>query len=97
MAFVYTGTVAKLIAWDEPKRLSNLAKHGLDFADLDEEFFLSAAIVPASLGRQMAIGRLADGTITVVFAVLGLEGVSVISMRPASRKERSLLWQTENE
>jgi len=27
----------------------------------------------------------------VVFAVLGTEGVSVISMRPASRKERSLL------
>jgi len=41
--------------------------------------------------RHMAIGRLNDGTIAVVFAVLGKEGVSVISMRPASRKERSLL------
>jgi hypothetical protein len=39
----------------------------------------------------MAIGRLADGTIAVVFAVLGTQGVSVISMRPASRKERELL------
>lgn len=39
----------------------------------------------------MAIGRLANGVIAVVFAVLGAEGVSVISMRPASRKERSLL------
>jgi len=43
------------------------------------------------LDRHMAIGRLNDGTIAVVFAVLGKEGVSVISMRPASRKERSLL------
>lgn len=32
-----------------------------------------------------------DGTVAVVFAALGTEGVSVISMRPASAKERSLL------
>lgn len=41
--------------------------------------------------RFQAIGRLADGTISVVFAVLGSEGISVISMRPANAKERSLL------
>ncbi len=27
-----------LIVWDEPKRKANLAKHGMDFADLDAEF-----------------------------------------------------------
>ncbi len=80
-----------MIVWDEPKRLTNLAKHGMDFADLDEAFFLASKIVPAKNGRHMAIGRLADGTIAVVFTVLGTEGVSIISMRPASRKERSLL------
>ena len=80
-----------LIIWDEPKRLTNLAKHGLDFADLDETFFLSSLVVPAKENRHMAIGWLADGTIAVVFAVQGAEGVSVISMRPASRKERDLL------
>ena len=80
-----------MLVWDEPKRLSNLAKHGLDFEDLDETFFLSSLVVPAKENRHMAIGRLADGTIAVVFAVLGTEGVSVISMRPASRKERELL------
>lgn len=80
-----------MIVWDEPKRQSNLARHGLDFADLDEWFFLDAVTVPAKEDRYMAIGRLNDGTIAVVFAVLGTEGVSVISMRPASRKERSLL------
>jgi hypothetical protein len=80
-----------MIVWDEPKRQSNLARHGLDFADLDEWFFLDAVTVPGKEGRYMAIGRMNDGTIAVVFAVLGTEGVSVISMRPASRKERSLL------
>ena len=79
------------IIWDEPKRQINLANHGLDFADLDEWFFLEAVTVPAKEGRHMAIGRLHDGTTAVVFALLVTEGVSVISMRPASRKERSLL------
>ena len=80
-----------MIVWDEPKRQANLARHGLDFADLDEWLFLDAVTVPAKENRYMAIGRMNDGTIAVVFAVLGTEGVSVISMRPASRKERSLL------
>ena len=80
-----------MIVWDEPKRQGNLARHGLDFADLDEWFFLDAVTVPAKKNRYMAIGHLNDGTIAVVFAVLGTEGVSVISMRPASRKERNLL------
>ena len=79
------------IVWDEPKRQINLSRHRLDFADLDEWFFLDAMTVPAKENRYMAIGRLNDGTIAVVFALLGTEGVSVISMRPASRKERSLL------
>lgn len=80
-----------MILWDTPKRESNLAKHGLDFADLTEEFFLSSLVVPAKSNRHMAIGRLSDGTIAVVFLALGTEGVSVISMRPASKRERSLL------
>jgi len=79
-----------MIVWDEPKRLSNLAKHGLDFRDLDEGFFLGSQVLPANGGRYMAIGRLWDGTVAVVFAVLGSEGVSIISMRPASRRERSI-------
>ena len=80
-----------MITWDAPKRQTNLAKHGLDFADLDEAFFLASVVVPAKAGRHMAIGRLADGTVAVVFAALGTQGVSVISMRSASARERSLL------
>ena len=80
-----------MIVWDEPKRQLNLERHKMDFADLDEWFFLDALTVPAKHGRFKAIGRCSDGTLAVIFAKLGTEGVSVISMRPASRFERSML------
>lgn len=77
------------ITWDEPKRLSNIAKHGLDFADLTPEFFLAAHIEPSRDGRALAIGRLGETlVIAVVSRQLGSEAISIISMRPASPKER---------
>jgi uncharacterized DUF497 family protein len=48
-------------------------------------------VVPARDGRSMAIGRLDPDTIAVVFMVLGEEGLSVISMRPPSARERRLI------
>lgn len=78
------------IVWDEQKRQTNLAKHGMDFASLTVEFFETATILPANQGRFMAINMMVNGVVTVVFAYLGSEGISIISMRPASRKERSL-------
>jgi uncharacterized DUF497 family protein len=79
------------IVWDEPKRLANIASHGMDFADLDEAFFEGSVIVPAKSGRLIAVSRHHSGIILVVFVALGNEGLSVVSMRPASRKERRLL------
>ena len=79
------------IVWGEPKRLANIARHGLDFADLDDAFFEGSVIVPAKLGRQIAIGRHRSGIVLVVFVALGTEGLGVVSMRPASRKERRLI------
>lgn len=78
------------ILWDEPKRLANLAKHGLDFADLNENFFDSALVVPSYNKRWAGIGKNIRGVIVVVFVTLGKEAVSVISMRPASKNERKL-------
>lgn len=78
------------IVWDEPKRLANLDKHGLDFADLDESFFETALVVPTRHKRWMGIGLNVRGVIVVVFALLGREGVSIISMRPASKPERRM-------
>lgn len=79
------------IVWDERKRLANISKHGFDFADLTEEFFVNSAIVSVQQGRHMAVGRLENGTIAVVFVFLGTQGASVISMRVADRKERAML------
>jgi len=67
------------IVWDEPKRLANLDKHGLDFADLNETY-----------KRWLGIGKNMRGVIVVMFVALGKEAVSLISMRPASKNERKL-------
>jgi hypothetical protein len=80
------------IVWDEPKRLANLDKHGLDFADLNETFFDNALVIPSrdKSRRWIAIGVNIRGVIVVVFTRLGREGVSIVSMRPASHNERKL-------
>ena len=80
------------IVWDEPKRLANLEKHGLDFADLNETFFDNALVIPSynKSRRWVAVGVSIRGVIVVVFARLGREGISIVSMRPASRSERKL-------
>ncbi|WP_371346069.1 BrnT family toxin [Ancylobacter sp. IITR112] len=81
-----------MITWDEPKRQANLAKHGMDFAALDLDFFASSVVVPSRDGRYVAVGELHGRIIVaVVFKPLGSEALSVISMRRATRKERSRL------
>jgi uncharacterized DUF497 family protein len=76
------------ILWDEPKRRTTLSARGLDFAALDIAFFERATIAPARHGRYRATGGFGGTIIVVIFARLGAEAVSVVSMRPASRRER---------
>jgi uncharacterized DUF497 family protein len=78
------------IIWDEPKRIANLDKHGMDFADINEKFFDTALVLNAYGKRYRAIGMNVRGVISVIFAVYGVEAVSIISMRPASKRERDL-------
>ena len=84
------------IVWDEFKRQINVEKHGLDFADLEVEFFESAIIAPAKSGRLKALGAFGDGIIAVIIAVLGTEGISIISMRQASKPERTDMLNKKN-
>lgn len=79
------------IVWDEPKRLVNWRKRGLDFASLSVDFFAKATVVPTRLERFKAVGWFLDQPTTVIFKPLGSEAISVISMRRASRSERKLL------
>jgi uncharacterized DUF497 family protein len=76
------------ILWDEPKRRSTLAQRGVDFASLDPAFFEEATVMPVRNGRFRAVGSLGGAIVAVIFAPLGTEAISVISMRRASRKER---------
>ncbi|WP_448952146.1 BrnT family toxin [Labrys neptuniae] len=86
-----------IITWDEPKRAANLVKHGLDFADVEEGFDFETALVllakPSKTGRQRLrmIGEM-NGVLLVAMIVspLGTEALSIVSLRPASDKEREL-------
>ncbi len=83
------------VVWDEPKRRSNLATHGFDLADAEQLDWDNILIVPGHPARDgrprfRAIGLFGDELVTVVFSRLGTEGVSVISMRPASNAERKI-------
>jgi uncharacterized DUF497 family protein len=82
--------------WDEPKRLANLAKHGLDFADFEEAFsfdrFAALAARPSRTGRERfrLIGSMFGDTVVVaVVSPLGKEAVSIVSLRPANPLERT--------
>lgn len=80
------------ITYDEAKRQSNIAKHGMDFAVLEFEFFMSCRIEATKQGRFLAIGTLHETlVIAVIFRPLGTEAISVVSMRRASTKERKLI------
>jgi len=80
------------IVWDDFKRRKNLAKHGMDFAELDIAFFAEAVVTRSRERRFVAVGVYqAETAIAVVFRSLGGEAISIISMRGASRKERKLL------
>lgn len=75
--------------WDEPKRLSNLAKHGIDFAAVSAEFdFRDAYFVSVRAGRHAAVGPFHGEMITVILKFYGTQAISLISARPASKKER---------
>jgi len=82
------------IVWDEPKRADNIKIHHIDFEDISESFEFSSALIestyPSSGGqpRFKAIGPLGDDLVAVVYSLLGTEAISIISARPASRKER---------
>lgn len=81
--------------WDEPKRLANLAKHGLDFADFDSCFDGETALAvptrPSRTGRSryLLIGEWnGDRVVAVIASPLGTEALSLVSLRYADPEER---------
>jgi uncharacterized protein len=77
------------ITWDERKRLLNIAKHGLDFALVEDGFdFEGASYTPAKEHRMKAIGLFEGRLCVLIFRLLGEEAISLVSLRIASKKER---------
>ena len=83
------------LVWDEVKRRTNLAKHGLDFVDagevLESRFRLDLAVVRSGELRLQSISY-ALGFLAVLTVVhTERQGATrVISFRPASSKEREV-------
>jgi len=83
--------------WDETKRLSNLQKHGLDFADAQQVFegpTLTVEDDRESYGEQRfnTLGFL-DTTIICICHTENDEEIRIISMRKAERHEIRQLFQ----
>lgn len=82
-----------MIVWDEAKRKTNLAKHGLDFADAhlvyDNPEKLTIMSVRGSEARKMdtAMVEIWGLILALVYVERG-DDVRVISFRYASRRER---------
>jgi uncharacterized protein len=90
------------IVWDEPKRLANIAAHDLDLADAERISWADALISSAYASRHggkryKAIGYLDGRLVSVIFAPLGSEAISVVSLRVASRSERTVYENSQEE
>ncbi len=77
------------MVWDEPKRESNIRKHRMDFADAHDRFEWADAVVEAA--KPGPDGR---PRFLAVSFLDGSEAISAISLRRASRSERSRYDQT---
>jgi len=80
------------LAWDEAKRRTNYAKHGLDFRDAEKVF--QGITLTAEDNRQdygekrfISLGLLEDMVVVVVHTERS-DKTGIISMRKANQRER---------
>ena len=83
--------------WDEPKRQSNLKKHGLDFADAIKVFSGPSVLFEdqrENYGEQRMIGiGLLDFLVVLIVHVESDESIRIISMRKADSDETDLFYK----
>ncbi len=80
-------------AWDEDKRIANIAKHGIDFADVREMFagpMLVSSDTRKEYGeeRQIGFGFVHGRLLVVVFTEREPGTIRIISARKANRREK---------
>ena len=83
--------------WDEAKRKSNLAKHGLDFADAHRVFAGIIVEQPDTRfdygePRMIAVGML-DAVVVLIVHVERDDCVRIISMRQATKNETDFYYE----
>lgn len=83
-------------AWDERKRRSNLAKHGVDFADLEPLFEGLTVTIPDerfeySEARFLTAGFLEERLLVVAHTETD-EMIRIISARKATRHEKKIYF-----
>ena len=86
-----------LVTWDERKRVSNLRKHGLDFADAPEVFAgptytFEDARLRYTEPRFVTFGSLREWVVALVHTERE-QALRIISMRRATRREREIYYQ----
>jgi uncharacterized DUF497 family protein len=91
----YTGVL--LFEWDESKRISNLRKHGLDFANCGAVFSRPVSTwvdnrYDYGERRFMTLGLLGTRVVNIAHTVSG-ECVRIISLRKASKREQAQYFQ----
>ncbi|MBD2653531.1 MULTISPECIES: BrnT family toxin [Synechocystis] len=83
--------------WDEAKRLSNLRKHGIDFADVPAVFNSDIVTVEdnrADYGEQrfVTLGLL-EGRVVAVVHVESKHCTRIISARKATKYEQKIYFE----
>jgi uncharacterized protein len=83
--------------WDESKRKSNLAKHGLDFKDAERIFAGPLVLFEddrANYGEQRMIAMgLLDAIVVLIVHVESDNTIRIISMRKAEKNETNFYYQ----
>ena len=84
-------------SWDDAKRQSNLANHGLDFADAERVFTQPVVLFEdacAVYGEQRMIGICPlDFLVVLIVHVESDEEIRIISMRKADSDETDLYFK----
>ena len=87
-----------MITWDEPKRRTNLRRHGFDFVDAEEAFggvTYTYEDDRLAYGEQrfVTLGLLREVVVSIVHTEDG-DDIHVISMRKAAKREREIYFES---
>ena len=84
------------VIWDEAKRESNLRKHGIDFADVQELFEGHTVTFEDERNygeeRFITIGLLHFQVVVIIYVYRDENGIRLISARRATNYEQKLFF-----